>query len=117
VIAGLVHGHDGTGRTDGGSQASQQEPIMTEDTNTPRPDEAPTFQTDTVQADRAREQGLGLGERELEAQRDPGGVRTADEEPELETGASARPDEETLDEDLGVLGAAEEDEDRTAPQA
>jgi hypothetical protein len=95
---------------------SQQEPTMTEDT-TPRPDEAPTFQTDTVQADRARAQGLGLGERELEAQRDPGGVRTADEEPELEAGASAHADEETLDEDLGVQGAAEEDQGRAAPEA
>jgi len=46
--------------------------------DTDRPAEAPTFETDTVQADRAREQGLGLGERELQAQRDPGGVRTAD---------------------------------------
>ncbi len=46
--------------------------------DTDRPAETPTFETDTVQADRAREQGLGLGERELQAQRDPGGVRTAD---------------------------------------
>lgn len=46
-----------------------------------RPDpETPHFETDTVQADRAREQGLGLGERELKAQRDPGGVRTPDED-------------------------------------
>lgn len=50
-------------------------------TDTPRkpPAETPVFETDTVQADRAREQGLGLGERELDAQRDPGGVRTPDE--------------------------------------
>lgn len=41
-------------------------------------DEKPHFETDTVQADRAREQGLGLGERELKAQRDPGGVVTPD---------------------------------------
>lgn len=89
---------------------------MTDDTAA-RPEESPTFQTDTVQADRAREQGLGLGERELEAQRDPGGVRTADEAPELETGASARPNEDALDEDLGVQGAAEADQERTAPEA
>lgn len=49
------------------------------DTKRPTPAESPAFETDTVQADRAREQGLGLGERELAAQRDPGGVRTPDE--------------------------------------
>ncbi len=37
---------------------------MTDPTR-PTPAETPTFETDTVQADRAREQGLGLGEREL----------------------------------------------------
>lgn len=41
-------------------------------------DEKPAFETDFVQTDRAREQGLGLGERELKAQRDPGGVATPD---------------------------------------
>ena len=46
-----------------------------------RPKETPQFETDTVQADRAREQGLGVGERELNAQRDPGGVSTPDAEP------------------------------------
>jgi len=40
------------------------------------PTETPHFETDTVQADRAREQGLGLGARELQSQRDPGGIRT-----------------------------------------
>ena len=89
---------------------------MTDDTAA-RPEEAPTFETDTVQADRAREQGLGLGERELEAQRDPGGPRAADEAPDLETDASARPDDETLEEARGVRRAAEEDQDRAAPQA
>lgn len=49
------------------------------DKERPNPAESPVFETDTVQADRAREQGLGLGERELNAQRDPGGVRTPDE--------------------------------------
>ena len=60
---------------------------------TDRPEETPTFETDTVQADRAREQGLGLGERELNAQRDPGGVRTADEDPTMEDGASLNADD------------------------
>lgn len=49
------------------------------ETDRPTPAESPVFETDTVQADRAREQGLGLGERELDAQRDPGGVRTPDD--------------------------------------
>jgi len=56
---------------------------MTDPTR-PTPAEDPSFQTDTVQADRAREQGLGLGERELKAQRDPGGVRTANEDSDVE---------------------------------
>ena len=43
-----------------------------------RPEESPNFETDTVQADRARQQGLGFGERELNAKRDPGGVRTGE---------------------------------------
>lgn len=80
---------------------------MTEDTNTPRPDEAPTFQTDTVQADRAREQGLGLGERELKAQRDPGGVRTPDVEPGAE--------EEGDVEGASGVQAARDDEQRLPP--
>lgn len=41
-------------------------------------EEKPHFETDFVQTDRAREQGLGLGERELKAQRYAGGIRTPD---------------------------------------
>ncbi|KQW78879.1 hypothetical protein [Brevundimonas sp. Root1279] len=64
--------------------------------------EAPHFETDAVQADRAREQGLGLGERELKAQRDPGGVRTPDEDADVdETGASSTRDPEGLDQTVG----------------
>ena len=75
---------------------------------TDRPEEAPTFETDTVQADRAREQGLGLGERELNAQRDPGGVRTADVDPTLEDGASLNADDDdALDGSPGVQGSAD----------
>lgn len=55
------------------------------------PTETPHFETDTVQADRAREQGLGLGARELQAQRDPGGIRT----PSVDDG------EEETDSDAG----------------
>lgn len=66
------------------------------DTDRTPPAETPVFETDTVQADRAREQGLGLGERELQAQRDPGGVRTPDD---------ADPD--ALDQSIGVQGSDE----------
>ena len=50
------------------------------DTNKTPPAQAPMFETDAVQADRAREQGLGLGARELQAQRDPGEVQSRDDE-------------------------------------
>lgn len=72
-------------------------------TDEARPEESPHFETDTVQADRAREQGLGLGERELQAQRDPGGVRTADVEPgeEDEGGDVNAGDPDALDQTVG----------------
>lgn len=69
------------------------------DTDRTPPPETPMFETDTVQADRAREQGLGFGERELKAQRDPGGVRTPDET-----------DPDVLDQSIGVQGTDETDE-------
>lgn len=73
-----------------------------------RPHETPQFETDTVHADRAREQGLGVGERELKAQRDPGGVRTADEDPTMEDGSSINAaDEDALDQSIGVQGSAD----------
>lgn len=56
------------------------------DEKRPAPAEAPHFETDFVQTDRAREQGLGLGERELKAQRDPGGVATPDVDEDDEPG-------------------------------
>ena len=71
---------------------------MTDET---RPKETPHFETDTVQADRAREQGLGLGARELEAQRDPGGVRTPDVEPGEEEGDVNAADPDALDQTVG----------------
>jgi len=70
------------------------------------PAETPVFETDTVQADRAREQGLGLGERELKAQRDPGGVRTPDET-----------DPDALDQSVGVQGSDDDEDSRTANPA
>ncbi|RZJ05149.1 MAG: hypothetical protein EON89_05095 [Brevundimonas sp.] len=76
------------------------------DPNSTTPAETPVFETDTVQADRAREQGLGLGERELKAQRDPGGVRTPDET-----------DPDALDQAVGVQGSDEDEDSRTANPA
>ena len=77
---------------------------------TERPEENPVFETGTVQADRAREQGLGLGERELNAQRDPGGVRTADEDPTMEDGVSLNADDDdAVDQSIGVQGSADGD--------
>ena len=49
------------------------------DPNTPLP-ESPHFDTTDVEANRAIEQGLGVGARELAAQREPGGVVTPDED-------------------------------------
>lgn len=66
-------------------------------------DEGRSFETGTVRADRAREQGLGLGERELQAQRDPGGVRTPDVEPGREEEGS-----DPVGESIGVQGARED---------
>jgi hypothetical protein len=74
------------------------------------PQDSPRFETDTVQADHAREQGLGLGARELQAQRDPGGVRTSDEDPEMADGVSVNAgDEDALDQSVGVQGATDDD--------
>ena len=46
------------------------------------PAETPHFETDEVDANLAIEQGLGVGARELAAQREPGGVVTPDEDDE-----------------------------------
>lgn len=62
------------------------------DEKRPTPAEDPTFETDTVDANRAVENGQGLGAREMAAQRDPGGVRTADV------------DEDDLDDSVSVQG-------------
>ncbi|NBB52235.1 hypothetical protein GVN24_28540 [Rhizobium sp. CRIBSB] len=48
-------------------------------TDSPTPPDTPHFETSDVEANLAIEQGLGVGERELEAQRDPGGLATPDE--------------------------------------
>lgn len=69
------------------------------------PKETPTFQTDEVKANLAIEAGQGVGARELAAQRDPGGVNTADEDEELENGVSVEAgDRDQLDENVSVQG-------------
>jgi hypothetical protein len=55
---------------------------MTDPTKTPA--EIPHFETSDVEANLAMEQGLGVGARELAAQRDAGGVVTPDVEPGTE---------------------------------
>lgn len=67
--------------------------------------EDPEFETGVVRASRAREQGLGLGERELAAQRDPGGVRTPDVEPGSEEDDGGL---DGLDDSIGVQGARDD---------
>ena len=66
---------------------------MSDDTKAP--EETPQFETDTVKADRASEQGLGLGARELAAQRDPGNP----DQPDMDLGDT---DDDALDQSLGV---------------
>lgn len=51
---------------------------------TKTPTETPHFETSDVEANLAMEQGLGVGARELAAQRDPGGIVTPDVEPGTE---------------------------------
>ncbi|PZU61414.1 MAG: hypothetical protein DI552_03325 [Brevundimonas sp.] len=69
------------------------------------PKETPTFQTDEVKANLAIEAGQGVGARELAAQRDPGGVNTADEDEELENGVAVQAgDKDQLDENVSVQG-------------
>ena len=54
-------------------------------------DQKPVFETDEVAASRGREQGLGIGARELAAQRDPGDVQSRDDED-----VHVEPDDEAL---------------------
>ena len=69
------------------------------------PKETPTFETDDVKANLAIEAGQGVGARELAAQRDPGGVNTADEDEELDNGVSVEAgDRDKLDENVSVQG-------------
>lgn len=71
-----------------------------------RPEETPTFETDPVKSDRAREQGLGPGARELNARSDPGTARPADDDAKMEDGSSINAaDEDALDQSIGVQGS------------
>lgn len=74
---------------------------MTDPTKTPG--EAPHFETDEVDANLAIEQGLGVGARELAAQRDPGGVVTED----VEVGSEEDDDDVdgVIERDTSVLGS------------
>ncbi|CAN5323814.1 hypothetical protein BH10PSE1_BH10PSE1_01370 [soil metagenome] len=81
---------------------------------TKAPEEAPHFETDDVDANRAIEQGLGIGARELAAQREPGGVVTADEDEAVDGVSVNAGDADTLDEDLGVQGAEDDDQQLSA---
>jgi hypothetical protein len=96
----------GTGAHRRGLIRLQEKETDMADPERPTPSESPVFETDTVQADRAREQGLGLGERELNAQRDPGGVRTPDE---------ADPD--ALDQSVEAEDSDDSEDSRTANPA
>ena len=68
------------------------------------PTEQPQFETDTVQANQAEQQGLGLGERELQAQREAG-------EP---VDAEIDQDDKTTAEDAAEVQSGQEPQ---APQA
>lgn len=55
-------------------------------------DNTPAFETDEVEANHAIEQGLGVGARELAAQRESGGVVTRDEDEDSEDGEASPAD-------------------------
>jgi len=63
------------------------------------PTEPPQFETSDVEANIAMEQGLGVGARELAAQRDPGGILTPDEDEDEDEG-----DEDPIDRDTAIQG-------------
>ena len=51
-----------------------------------RDDDPEPSETDEVETNQAIENGQGVGARELAAQRDPGGVETADEDDSFDNG-------------------------------
>jgi hypothetical protein len=67
---------------------------------------------ETVEANRGREQGLGKGERELNAQADPGVDMAADEDEITDLDDEDEEDDvEALDGDVAVQGDDEDEED------
>ena len=69
-------------------------------------DPKPHFETDEVSASRGREQGLGVGARELAAQRDPGDLQSRDDEnAQIEADDE---DDDALDRDTAVVGEDEQ---------
>jgi hypothetical protein len=70
------------------------------------PEDKPHFETDDVEANLAIEQGLGVGARELAAQRDPGGVVTPDEDEDDENDD----DGDAVERDTAVQGQADDQE-------
>ena len=71
------------------------------------PDETPTFDPGAVESTRGRQQGLGVGARELEAQGDPGGVRTADVDDATDEPGEGGADPDALDQSIGVQGGTD----------
>ena len=71
---------------------------------TKAPEETPHFDTSDVEANLAIEQGLGVGARELEAQRDAGGIVT----PDVDDGE----DDDGVERNTAVLGS--DDDARTS---
>jgi len=72
---------------------------MTMPSETKTPTETPHFETSDVEANLALEQGLGVGARELAAQRDAGGIVTPNED-----GDDGEGDEEPIERDTAVQG-------------
>lgn len=68
---------------------------------------------ETVDANRGREQGLGVGARELNAQQDPGADLAADEDDDLDEVDEADDDQDdvnALDENVAVQGDEDEED-------
>ncbi len=71
---------------------------------TKMPSKAPIFETSDVEANLAMEQGLGVGARELAAQRDPGGIVPPDEEDADKSASQSDKDPDPNERDTAVQG-------------
>jgi hypothetical protein len=78
-------------------------------------DQDRTFSTSTVEANRAAQQGLGVGQRELDAERDPGEDLSAATDPErteaFDAGSATPPAAAEAADDGWSETEAEEDEE------